>query len=104
LYSVCDTCLCLVSIDFLRLSEHLQSVLGIYDADNETDVHCFQTVFVPAVQHSVDIFIDSWNNHYIRNRGVPRRNYLACLRGVSSVELDYDVLYEEQVSVPRMLP
>jgi hypothetical protein len=90
-----DCCLC--------VSEHIQAELGIYDPGDLIDFHCFQTVFVPAVQLTVDIFRDAWNNHHIRNRGVPRRNYLGCLQGGSAVQLLYDDIYAQQVMPPFLL-
>ena len=82
------------------MPEHMQVELGMYDPGDEIDFHCFQTVFVPAVQLTVDVFRDAWNNHHIRNRGVPRRNYLGCLQGASGVQLLYDDIYAEQVLSP----
>ena len=78
----------------------MQVELCIYDPGDLIDFHCFQTVFVAAVQSTVDIFRDAWNNHHIRNRGVPRRNYLGCLQGASAVQLLYDDIYAEQVMSP----
>ena len=41
-------------------------IRGILDPDNEMHLFCLQAVFLPRINHSLQCFVQMWNNHKIR--------------------------------------
>ena len=51
-----------VSVLFADLFRHMETA-GILDCLNEVDMFCLHTAFLPRINHALDSFVESWNNH-----------------------------------------
>lgn len=66
---------------------------GLWHKDSDVDVFCLTHVFQPVIQAALEKFRKTWNGHYVRGRGVPKKNFLPELIKSRAVPLDDEAYF-----------
>ena len=88
------------ALEYFRvIFRHLEKVDHSWRAHSSRDRHCLRAVFLPVVQQCLNQFIGAWNNHNIRNAGVPANRYEPCCRWELLDNHDWDALRDLGFSI-----
>ena len=71
---------------FHRLFHDMEGA-GILDPSSEKDLYCLHYVFIPRIQHQLDIFRESYSHHKLRSEG-NMTPYQLWIQGMSTLSTD----------------